>query len=234
MWPPRFRSTANRSMNSCSTTWRVFLHRRQHVLLVGERGVGKNTLVTELARRGVIGKIPFLQHKRVLAVDCRYVPADESRHRLTAIVNFLAPQRDLLVSFDGFATLLRQRPWRQQQGDAAGRLFANVLARLIGLLTPREYEELIADDPDFAEFFSSVEVGEPSLEASLKILRHYAQGLERKYRLTFAEDAIRQAVVLSANYILNDQLPAKALGSRTEFVRTSTTNAANAAWCVMA
>jgi hypothetical protein len=52
------------------------LHRRQgnHVLLTGERGVGKNTILAELARRAAAGRIPFLASSRFLRVDCRYVP----------------------------------------------------------------------------------------------------------------------------------------------------------------
>ena len=60
------------------------LHRRKanHVLLTGERGVGKSTILAELARRAASGGIPFLHDKRFLSVDCRYVPADEARGSL--------------------------------------------------------------------------------------------------------------------------------------------------------
>ncbi len=51
------------------------LHRSQahHVLLVGERGVGKHTIVAELTRRAVKGQPAFLADKRIITVDCRYV-----------------------------------------------------------------------------------------------------------------------------------------------------------------
>jgi len=64
------------------------LHRRRcnHVLLVGERGVGKNTVLSELARRAAMGTIPFLQDRNFLLVDCRYIAPDESRPRLVAIL----------------------------------------------------------------------------------------------------------------------------------------------------
>ncbi|MBL8799296.1 MAG: ATP-dependent Clp protease ATP-binding subunit [Planctomycetia bacterium] len=187
------------------------LHRRtaNHVLLTGERGVGKSTILTELARRAATGRIPFLRQRRFVSVDCRYVPADESRQRLTAILTQAAARPELVVCLDGFASLLRA-----ERGDPRAALFS-VLSRarcqVIGLLTPREFEELAADDPDFAEFFTRVDVEEPDTELALKILRHFAHGLQHKYRLSIDDEAVRQAVVLSANYILNDHLPAKAL-----------------------
>src|SRR5207247_142271 len=83
--------------------------------------------------------------------------------------------------------------------------------QLVGLLTPREFEELVADDQDLQEFFARVDVHEPELDVAGKLLRHFARGLEQRYRVAIEEQAVHQAILLSANYILNDQLPAKAL-----------------------
>ena len=82
---------------------------------------------------------------------------------------------------------------------------------MIGLLTPRDFEEFISDDPDFSEFFARIDVEEPDTDVALKILQHFARGLEQKYSIAIECEAVRQAVVLSANYILHDHLPAKAL-----------------------
>jgi ATP-dependent Clp protease ATP-binding subunit ClpC len=79
------------------------------------------------------------------------------------------------------------------------------------LLTPRECDALVADDPDFGEFFTRVEVEEPDADTALRLLRHFALGLAARFRVAVEDEAVRQAVTLSADYILNDQLPAKAL-----------------------
>lgn len=188
------------------------LHRRRahHVLLTGERDVGKSMVIAELARRAALGRIPFLKERRFINVDCRYVPADESRERLFALLAEVQHRPELIVCLEGCRSLL-----------AGDRLFGNralllsILAharcQLIGLLTPRDYEECFAEDPDSAEFFSRVDVEEPNLEVSLKILHHLARGLEQHFAVAIDAQAVRQAVVLSANYILNQQLPAKAV-----------------------
>lgn len=188
------------------------LHRRQanHVLLVGERGVGKTTVLAELARRAAFGQIRFLHARRFLRVDCRYSPPEEGRQRLSALLARVLHVPELVVCLDGFATLLRgDRP----PGNKAVLLSALAYARcqIVGLLTPREFEELVADDQDLQDFFSRVDVHEPELDVAGKLLRHFARGLEQRYRVTIDESAVHQAILLSANYILNDQLPAKAL-----------------------
>jgi ATP-dependent Clp protease ATP-binding subunit ClpA len=188
------------------------LHRRRvnHVLLTGERGVGKTTILSELARRAVVGRMPFLGNRRFIRVDCRYIPADESRQRLAALLAHVSGRPDLVICLDGFPALLRAERGGSNKAILLSGL-ANARCQLVGLLTPRDYEEFVSDDPDFSEFFDRVDVEEPDADVALKILRHFARGLEQRYQVSIADEAVRQSVVLSANYILHDQLPAKAL-----------------------
>jgi ATP-dependent Clp protease ATP-binding subunit ClpA len=187
------------------------LHRSQggHVLLTGERGVGKSTLVAELARRAASGTLPTLAGRRFLAVDGRYVPADESRARLAALLAQVAGRPDLVVCLDGLPALLRGERGSNKPVLLAG--LARARCRLVALVTPHEYEELAGDDPEFTELFTRVDVEEPAAEVALKLLGHFAAALEQRYGVAIDGQAVRQAVILSSTYILNDQLPAKAL-----------------------
>jgi ATP-dependent Clp protease ATP-binding subunit ClpA len=185
-------------------------HDARHVLLVGERGVGKSTIVAELARRAALGRIPYLANRRFLTVDCRFFPPEESRGRLAAILDSVASQPDLVVGLEGFPALLRG-DWGAGNKPLLLAALAHARCQIIGLLTPRDFEELIVDDADFADFFTRVDVEEPDIEVALKLLRHFALGLERRFGVTIDAEAVRQTVQLSAAYILNDQLPAKAL-----------------------
>src|SRR5262245_33319177 len=187
------------------------LHRSaHHVLLVGERGVGKSTVAAELARRAAAGVIPSLASRRFLRVDCRHIPPDETRERLDAILARVAGRPELVVILDGFASLLRTERGASNRTVLLAAL-QHAHCRLVLLLSPHEYEELLSDDADLVECFTRVEVAEPDPEVALKLLRRFAQGLSRQYRVTVDDEAVRQAVLLSANYILNDQLPSKAL-----------------------
>ncbi len=187
------------------------LHRRGgHALLVGERGVAKSAVIAELARRAASGAIPFLAGRRFVSVDCRHFPPDETRPRLAALMNRVGPDPALVACVDGFAGLLRGERGASNRPVLLSAL-ASARCRLIGLVTPREYEEAVSDDPDLSELFSRVDVGEPGPDTALKLLRHYALGLGRKFSLSVDDEAVVQAVTLSSNYVLHDQLPAKAL-----------------------
>ncbi len=187
------------------------LHRRtaRHVLLTGERGVGKSAVVAELARRAILGRPAFLRDLRMVHLNCRHVPPDESRARLAALLDAVADRADLVVCVDGFANLLRP-----DQAGAKAVLLASLATsryRLIGLMTPREYDDLIADDPEYADYMTRVEVPEPDPDTAVRLLTHFAIGLEDRFQVSIDRDAIRQAVNLTAGFVLNDHLPAKAL-----------------------
>jgi ATP-dependent Clp protease ATP-binding subunit ClpC len=188
------------------------LHRRFHpnAVVVGERGVGGGSLVREFARRAAVGQIPFLAERVFLWVDCRHVPADESRPRLAALLAHTASRPDLVLCLDGFASILRT-----DRGEANKAVLMEALSsgrcNLIGLLTPREYEELAGDDPELSELFCRVDVREPSPDAALRLVGRFASDLSQRTGIAIEPEAVRQAVSLTANYVLHDHLPAKAV-----------------------
>jgi len=181
-----------------------------HVLLGGERGVGKVTVLAELARRGACGRVPFLRHKRFVLADCRYTAPEESRQRLLALLSHVAPYSQLILCIEGFGALLRTDRAGSNRGLLLSAL-SRVRCRIIGLVSPHDCEELVSDDPDMAEFFTPVEVHEPDAETAVKLLGHFALGLAEKLRVTIDPEAVRRAVVLASGYILNERLPAVAL-----------------------
>jgi ATP-dependent Clp protease ATP-binding subunit ClpA len=187
------------------------LHRREHphALLVGERGVGKSTLVAEFARRAAHDR-GFLAAKRVLAVDCRHTPPDEARARLAGVLEHACPHPDLVVCLDGLHGLLLP-PHRESNRPALLAALAHARCHLLATLTPREFDDLAPDDPEFAEFFTAVHAPEPDPDTALRLMTHFARGLTERYQAPVEPEAVRQAVALTANYVLNDQLPAKAL-----------------------
>lgn len=185
------------------------LCRRQprHVLLTGERGVGRSTVLAELARRAAGGSP--LAGRRFFLVDCRNTPPDEARRRLTDVLNRAGDEPDWVVALDGVANLLA--PWQLGNKDVLKLGLRKARCRVVAVLTPRECDELTADDPDFADLFVRVDVPEPGGGAAVRLVRHFADGLEQRFGVTVDDEAVRQAVTLSAHYVLNDQLPSKAV-----------------------
>jgi ATP-dependent Clp protease ATP-binding subunit ClpC len=188
------------------------LHRSKYpnALLVGERGVGKLTVIAELSRRAAHATTGFLPAKRFLSVDSRFTSPDEARPRLAAILAHVCQHTDLVVCLEGLHGLLLPSRGGSNKPVLLTAL-AHARCHFIATLTPREHEDLVADDPDFEEFFVKVDAPEPDLETALRLMHHFAQGLLQRYQVGIAPEAIGKAVTLTANYILNDQLPAKAL-----------------------
>jgi len=188
------------------------LHRRSgnHALLTGERGVGKSTIVAEMARRAADGEIPFLQGKRFLWVDARYVPPMESGQRLAGILSHVATHGEVVLCIDGLVALCCR-----EQGADHRMFLLSVLSRapvqILGVVTPHEFEEITSDLPEMLEFFNRIDVEEPDVPLAQKLMQHYAAGLQESFQVAIDGEAVRQSVALSSNYILNERLPAKAL-----------------------
>ncbi len=188
------------------------LYRRNnnHVLLTGMRGVGKTTVVRELARRAAAGEIDFLKRKRFLRVDCQDVAPAESTAKLEGIFAHIAGRNDLVVILDGVGALLRT----ETGGDNKARL-KSVLKdgqiQIIAIMLNWDYEELLSADEQFLEAFSRVTIEEPGEDAAIEMVNIAASELAKEYKTSFEARAVERAVRLSANFIMNERLPVKAI-----------------------
>jgi len=164
------------------------LHRRRsrHVLVTGQRGVGKTTLVWEFARRTASGDIPFLQESRILWVDVHDVAPDESRPRFMALLEYLAEFPDLIVCLDGLGALLRIAGGTTNK-SLLRTAFRHPQRRIIGVMSQWDFDELLAPDAEFLDVCTRIEVAEPADGTALDIVRQAAQRLEADFdcRISF-------------------------------------------------
>lgn len=188
------------------------LHRRtgNHVLITGLPGVGTTTLLRELARRAATGEISFLRRKRFLRVDCRDVPTASSRAALAKIIDHVAGRTDVIVCLDGLGSLLRG------EGGTDHRLLLRSALKerrihLIGVLSGNDYDDLLAVDHDLLELTTRIEVTEPDRPATLDMVRQAALASGIEISRTVTDHAVERAVILSADYIVNERLPLKAV-----------------------
>lgn len=188
------------------------LYRRsnRHVLLTGLKGIGKTTVVRELARQAAHGKIPFLADRRFLWIDAKNVGPEDSRGCLETILTVTEGQPNTVLCLDGLDALIK-RP----QGGTNKPLLRAAAAKpglsIIGILSRWEFNDLIAGDAEMLELFTRIEVGEPNEQTTQAIAQQNARRLESEYGLTVEEPAINRAVALASNYILNASHPAKAI-----------------------
>ena len=188
------------------------LHRRRsrHVLVTGQRGVGKTTLVWELARRAAAGEIPFLKDCRFLWVDTQDVSPDESRPRFMALLELLAEYPDLIVCLDGLGSLLRV------EGGTTNKSLLRVAfrhpnRRIIGVMSQWDFDELLASDAEIFDVCTRVQMTEPDETAAHHIVRQAAERLETDFNCQISSAALERSVALAGRYIWNQCFPTKAI-----------------------
>lgn len=188
----------------------LYRRRNNHVLITGLRGVGKTSVIHDLAARAAKGEFEFLKRKRFVWVDCRDVLAAESKRTLESLLASISGRTDIILCLDGFAGLLRAENGANNKVLLRAAL-SEQTSQLIGVMADQEFDDMLASDPEIMGFFTRVKVAEPDRDAALRIVRHVAREMEKSFRLTIANQAVDKAVILSSNYILNERLPSKAI-----------------------
>ncbi|RJR35576.1 MAG: ATP-dependent Clp protease ATP-binding subunit, partial [Deltaproteobacteria bacterium] len=192
--------------------------KKNNLLLVGEAGVGKTSLVEGLAHLIAKGEAPpVLAGKRLVEVTAGALLAG-TRYRgdlEQRVQKLLEEARDpeLILFIDEFHTLLG--PANVEGGlDIANMLkpaLANSELRMIGATTWKEYRARIERDPAFERRFQVVEVKELSPADTLNLLQQCREVYERHHRVRLADDALEAAVDLAVRFLPDRHLPDKAI-----------------------
>ena len=192
---------------------------KNNPVLIGEPGVGKTAIAEGLAQRINAGEVPdILEDKRVLTLDIGLLVAGtkyrgEFEERLKKIMDEIRGAANVILVIDEVHTLIGA-------GAAEGAIdAANILKpalargelQCIGATTLDEYRKHIERDAALERRFQPVNVGEPSIDDTIEILRGLRERYEQHHRLKITDDALVAAATLGDRYISDRFLPDKAI-----------------------
>jgi ATP-dependent Clp protease ATP-binding subunit ClpB len=194
---------------------------KNNPVLIGEPGVGKTAIVEGLARRIVDGDVPeSLKNRRLISLDLSAMVAGakyrgEFEERLKAVLKEISDSNGEVITFiDELHTIVGAGATGEGAMDA-GNMIKPMLARgelrMIGATTLDEFRKHIEKDPALERRFQQVYVGEPTVEATVAILRGLKERYEVHHGVRIQDSALVAAASLSSRYITARFLPDKAI-----------------------
>ncbi|WP_170783775.1 ATP-dependent Clp protease ATP-binding subunit ClpA [Ruegeria lacuscaerulensis] len=194
--------------------------RKNNPLLVGDPGVGKTAIAEGLAHKIVAGEAPdVLSETTIYSLDMGALLAGtryrgDFEERLKAVVTELEEHPDAVLFIDEIHTVIGAGATSGGAMDASNLLKPALQGgklRTMGSTTYKEFRQHFEKDRALSRRFQKIDVNEPSVEDSVKILRGLKPYFEEHHAIKYTADAIKTAVELSARYINDRKLPDKAI-----------------------
>ena len=194
--------------------------RKNNPLLVGDPGVGKTAIAEGLAHKIVGGEAPdVLSETTIYSLDMGALLAGtryrgDFEERLKAVVTELEDHPDAVLFIDEIHTVIGAGATSGGAMDASNLLKPALQGgklRTMGSTTYKEFRQHFEKDRALSRRFQKIDVNEPSVEDSVKILRGLKPYFEEHHDIKYTADAIKTAVELAARYINDRKLPDKAI-----------------------
>ena len=193
---------------------------KNNPLLVGDPGVGKTAIAEGLARKIINKQVPeVLAGATIFSLDMGALLAGtryrgDFEERVKQVVKELEAHPDAVLFIDEIHTVIGAGATSGGAMDASNLLkpaLASGALRCMGSTTSKEFRQHFEKDRALVRRFQKIDVNEPTVEDTIKILKGLKIYYEEFHKLRYTNDAIKAAVELSARYITDRKLPDKAI-----------------------
>jgi len=193
---------------------------KNNPLLVGDPGVGKTAIAEGLARKIVNHEVPeVLEGATIYSLDMGALLAGtryrgDFEERLKQVVKELETHDNAILFIDEIHTVIGAGATSGGAMDASNLLkpaLASGSLRCMGSTTYKEYRQHFEKDRALARRFQKIDVNEPTIEDTIKILKGLKTSYEGHHKVRYTDAALRTAVELSARYMTDRKLPDKAI-----------------------
>ncbi|MEC7615110.1 MAG: ATP-dependent Clp protease ATP-binding subunit ClpA [Pseudomonadota bacterium] len=194
--------------------------RKNNPILVGDPGVGKTAIVEGLAFRIVEGNVPdVISETKIFSLDMGAILAGtryrgDFEERIKAVLKEIEEQEDAVLFIDEIHTVIGAGSTSGGSMDASNLLKPSLQGqqlRCIGSTTYKEYRQFFDKDRALSRRFQKIDVDEPSIADTIKILMGLKTRFEDFHGLKYSNEAIKTAVELSSRYMNDKKLPDKAI-----------------------
>ena len=194
--------------------------RKNNPLFVGEAGVGKTAIAEGLAKKIVDGNVPeVLQESTIYALDLGALLAGtkyrgDFEKRFKNVLNQLSKDTGAILFIDEIHTIIGAGAASGGVMDASNLIKPILVSgelKCIGSTTYQEYRGIFEKDRALSRRFQKIDVAEPSVEDSIKILVGLRSRFEEHHHVKYTQQALRAAVELTERYIADRHLPDKAI-----------------------
>lgn len=214
---PHYKNLINR-LSEITQIEQILAKSEEHnVIIVGEEGVGKHTIVEGLAKKIYEGKsLPVLNFKRILKVDIGKIvslgsDSSQKEQLVKSIFNEASQAGNIILLIDDFDRFVDASLDRIDLSTTIAPFARSETLQIIGITTPFAYQKYVARNDKISVLFEKVDVAEIKKSAALEILLNEVFDFEKRFKITIPYEAIKEAVDKSDAYITDIPFPEKAI-----------------------